>query len=514
LLTTNRFSSDITELSVSAWFYRNRTIAGFDNPARSLYVSIRELVENSLDACEDERVLPNVSVLLRREDERAGERDVLSSDPEVFELVVKDNGKGIRKEDIPVLIGKMLTGTKFMLKQSRGTFGLGGSLALLYGQVTTQEPIEVVTGRSGEETGYRIVMRLDIETNTPVILKEDTIRKAPHEKGTMVSYKLQGDWIRSKKKIIDYFAKTAVIVPYASILFETPDGEVLHYDGLIDKLPVASREMKPHPCGIDVELLKKMISTTRTKNLKSFMKNSFQRVGISIAEEFLTYSGLDADKDPSTLEQHELVILMNALAGFNKFLPPSPKSLSPAGIDVLLAGVQRLSPDFAIFRQRAPNVYEGHPFVIETGVAFGGGLEPGINVYRFANRIPLLYDERSDVTYRVVRDLNLRNYGLRKEDPLVFVMHICSTKIPYKTVGKEYIGDVDIVRREIELGFKDCLREIGKKVRRRDKVHKQRKRENRLTGYYTFMAETLTQALEREVTVGALFDLTGGEFRE
>ncbi|MHA1963804.1 MAG: DNA topoisomerase VI subunit B [Candidatus Thorarchaeota archaeon] len=512
MLTTNRYSPDITELSVSAWFYRNRTIAGFDNPARSLYVSIRELVENSLDACEDERVLPDVSVLLKRETETNQDQDVLSSGPEIFELVVKDNGKGIRKDDIPVLIGKMLTGTKFTLKQSRGTFGLGGSLALLYGQVTTQEPIEVVTGRQDEEYGYRIVMQLDIETNQPVILKEEIIEKSPHEKGTMVSYKLQGDWIRSKKRIIDYFAKTAIIVPYASLLFETPDGEVLRYDGLIDKLPVAPREMKPHPRGIDVELLKKMIGATRTKTMKSFMKSSFQRVGISIAEEFLAYSGLDAERIPSSLDQQELVTLMNALAGFDRFLPPSPKSLSPASVDVLAAGVQRLLPDFAIFKQRSPNVYEGHPFVVETGVAYGGGIDSGINVYRFANRIPLLYDERSDITYRVVRNLNLRNYGLRKEDPLVFVMHICSTKIPYKTVGKEFIGDVDVVRREIELGFKDCLREIGKKVRRRDRVYKQRKRENRLTEYYTFMAETLTSVLHREVSSKALFDTTGGEF--
>ena len=90
-------------------------------------------------------------------------------------------------------------------------------------------------------------------------------------------------------------------------------------------------------------------------------------------------------------------------------------------------------------------------------------------------------------------------------------MHICSTKIPYKTVGKEFIGDVDIVRREIELGFKDCLREISEKVRRRDRVHKHRKRENRLTEYYSFMAETLASALDREVSCHTLIGSEGGE---
>ncbi|MFW9964190.1 MAG: DNA topoisomerase VI subunit B [Candidatus Sifarchaeia archaeon] len=506
MLTSNRYDQEITELSVSAWFYRNRTIAGFDNPARSLYVSIRELVENSLDACEEERVLPEVSVFLKREEEPNDDLDVLNVGPEIFELVVKDNGKGMKKEAIPVLIGKMLTGTKFTLRQNRGTFGLGGSLALLYGQVTTQEPIEVVTGREGDDHGCRIVMRLDIETNQPEILHEERISKSPHEKGTMVSYKLQGDWIRSKRRIIDYFTKTAIIVPYASLLFETPDSQILTYERLIDKLPVAPREMKPHPCGIDVELLKKMINVTKARTMKAFMKNSFQRVGNSIAEEFLVYSGIGLDRNPSELGQDELVTLMNKLASFEKFLPPSSKSLSPAGIDVLNAGLQRLAPDFSVFKQRSPNVYEGHPFIIETGVAFGGSLDSHLNVYRFANRIPLLYDERSDVTYRVVRNLNLKNYGLRQEDPLAFVMHICSTKVPYKTVGKEYIADVDIIRKEIELGFKDCLREIGEKVRKRDRVQKQRKRENRLSEYYIFLAATLSSALKREISSSSLFE--------
>ena len=508
MLTPNSCNSDITELSVSAWFYRNRTIAGFDNPARSLYVSIRELVENSLDACEDERTLPEVSVFLTTEDNET--TDPFGTGPQIFDLAVKDNGKGMQKEDIPVLIGKMLTGTKFMLKQNRGTFGLGGSLALLYGQVTTQEPIEVVTGRQGEIVGHRIVMRLDIEANQPVILQEEVVRKAPHESGTMVSYKLQGDWIRSKKRIIDYFAQTSIIVPYATLIFETPDDDVLKYERVISSLPVSPKAMKPHPRGIDVELLKKMVNTTRTKNMRSFMKSSFQRVGTSIAQDFLAYSGIDPDRDPLTLSQNELVALMNAFESYGKFLPPSPKSLSPAGTEVLLAGVKRLSPEFVVFKQRAPSVYEGHPFIIETGIGYGGGLESGTNLYRFANRIPLLYDERSDVTYRVVRDLNLKIYGLRQEDPLAFVMHICSTKIPYKTVGKEYIGDVDIVRREIELGFKDCLREVGDEVRKRNRVHRQKKRENRLTEYYNFITETLSSALKRSVTTFELFDFDGG----
>jgi DNA topoisomerase-6 subunit B len=509
LLTPKVHTQDIVELSVSAWFYRNKAIAGFDNPARSLYVAVRELVENSLDACEEACILPEITVLLRNEEENSG-ADLMSQGPENFELIVKDNGMGMKRESISLLLGKMLTGTKFTHRQSRGTFGLGGSLALLYGQVTTQKPIEIVTGQKGNSFGFQVKMRLDIENNQPIILEENEIPKASDERGTMVSFSLQGDWLRSKRRIIDYFNQTSIIVPYASLFFESPDSEVIRYDRIIPAVPKPSSTAKPHPRGVDVEMLKSMISATHARSLKSFLMSSFQRVGDKKASEFLLFAGLDPERTPDSLSVEELVIMMNSMESFEGFLPPSSKSLSPVGIEVLMAGIRRLTPELVAFRQRPPNVYEGHPFIVETGVAYGGDLNAGINVIRFANRIPLLYDERSDVSHRVVRELNLKNYGFRQEDPLIFIMHICSTKIPYKTVGKEYIADIDAVRREIELGFKDCLRDLSERVRKRTRAQKYNKRESRLASYYRFIAETLSTTTGREVRLDGLF-IDGGD---
>jgi DNA topoisomerase-6 subunit B len=509
LLAPNVHTQDIVELSVSAWFYRNKAIAGFDNPARSLYVAIRELIENSLDACEEARCLPEITVLLRNEEEST-KIDLLSQGPETFELIIKDNGIGMKKESISLLLGKMLTGTKFAYRQSRGTFGLGGSLALLYGQVTTQKPIEVVTGQKGKPFGYQVKMRLDIENNRPIIIEENKVPKAEDEQGTMVSFSLQGDWLRSKRRILDYFNQTGIIVPYASLFFETPDGEVIKYDRVIHAVPNPSVATKPHPRGIDVERLKSMIATTHARSLKSFLTTSFQRVGNKKASEFIIYAGLDSERAPDSLNTEELVRMMNAMESYERFLPPSPNSLSPVGVEILLAGIERLAPELMAFKQRPPNVYEGHPFIVETGIAYGGDLNAGINVIRFANRIPLLYDERSDVSHRVVRELNLKNYSLRQEDPLTFIMHICSTKIPYKTVGKEYIADIDVVRREIELGFKDCLRELSERIRKRTSAQKNRRRETRLASYYVFIAETLSTTIGREVRLDRLF-VEGGD---
>ncbi len=493
--------SDVVELSVSAWFYRNRTIAGFDNPARSLYVSVRELVENSLDACEGAGVLPEVHVSLQHLKTDSSEAEGMPKGPQVFGLRIQDNGSGIRREDAPRLLGRMLTSTRFTLKQSRGTFGLGGSLALLYGQVTTQRPIEITTGRSGEESKHKIVMRLDIENNEPILVHEEQQPKNPEDHGTIIEFYLQGDWFRSKRRITEYFLQTSMIVPYASMLFDNPDGESLRLPRVIEKLPQQPMEAKPHPRGIDVEMLKRMIKESRRSTLKSFLRGSFQRVGESTAEKFLASAALDPAAAPKAMSNENLVHMMKKLETYSGFLAPSSKSLSPAGLDVLKAGIRRLKPEFVVVRQRQPSVYEGHPFIVETGVAYGGELMPVMKLYRFANRIPLLYDERTDVSSQVIRELNLKNYGLRQDDPLAFFVHICSTKIPYKTVGKEFIGDIDVVRREIDLGLKDCLRRLGESVRRKRRVHRQERRESRLVGYYEFIAETLGKATDQEVSL-------------
>ncbi|MGV9168573.1 MAG: DNA topoisomerase VI subunit B [Promethearchaeia archaeon] len=505
MLSTGSTDSSLKELSVSAWFYRNRTIAGFDNPARSLYVSVRELVENALDACEEARVLPDISISLRRESPLDDDEDLFAAGPQLYCLTVQDNGTGICPENAPKLLGKMLTGTKYTQRQSRGTFGLGGSLALLYGQITTQNPIEVKTEQHGEAMGHKLVLQLDIEANEPIILEDTDYEKNQARHGTTVSYHLKGDWLRSKRRIIDYFKQTSIIAPYASLTFYNPDQEQLVFKRVTSSLPAVPSEMKPHPEGIDLEMLKKMLDKAENRTLAGFMRSAFHRVGKITSENLLNHCGLDAERTPSNLTTIELKRLMRGIDSFEDFLPPSASALSPAGEDVLSSGIQRLSPQFFAVCQRKPSVYEGHPFIVEVGVAYGGEIEEGLTLYRFANRIPLLYDEGSDVSNKVMRDLNLGNYDLDDQDKLAFFTHICSTRIPYKTVGKEYIGNVDSIRREIDLGFKQCLREIATKVRKKHRARKKRRRKSKLKQYYRFISKTLTESTEQNVAIDALF---------
>jgi DNA topoisomerase-6 subunit B len=522
-------AEQITELSPSEWFMRNRNIAGFDNAARALYTALRELVENGLDACEASRTLPEVLVSIRRE-----QHD--KKDPTVYLMRVEDHGVGVAPDSVPTLFGKVLTGTKMELKQHRGHFGLGGKMAFLYAQVTTQSPIKVITCRINSRKVAIFTLKIEIQKNEPTIIekkivpvakfmesqkrqagmpdqtKERNVKKKPSKKeetwhGTIIELSLMGDWQRSKSKILEYFKRTAIIVPYANLTLETPEGETYNYSRATKSMPEPPEEILPHPHGVDTETLARMIVVSRSTTLRDFLMENFHRVGEKTAEDFLRFADLSGKKNPKKLSRDEIVRLMETMEKYEKFLPPDPKCLSPIGEEILVTGIKKeLSPAFVTAVSRSPSVYSGHAFVVEVGLAYGGQITPGINLYRFSNRIPLLYDEGSDVTSKVAREIDWRRYHISPEMPIAVFIHLASTKIPYKTVGKEYIAEVDEIKREIDLGLKECARRLSIWLSKRERSEYVAKRMTMLRDYYTFIASTLERALSRKVNIEKLFD--------
>ena len=168
-------------------------------------------------------------------------------------------------------------------------------------------------------------------------------------------------------------------------------------------------------------------------------------------------------KNPKKLSHEEIVRLMQNLKKYKDFLPPDASCLSPLGEDLLRAGVEKeLSPEYLVVHQRKPSTYAGHPFIVEMAIAYGGGVPKrgSFVIYRFANKIPLLYDEASDVSYRVISAMNWRRYKVAPDMPIAIVIHICSTKVPYKTVGKEFIADRPEVRREEANALREVARQL------------------------------------------------------
>lgn len=471
---------EFKQLSPSEFFYRNKEIAGFSNPSRSLYTSIRELFENSMDACELNKILPEIIIFLRRI--RKSERG------EIYKLYIQDNGSGIPKKHILNALGTILYSSKYVIRQSRGTFGLGGTLALLYGQITTGKPVKVVSS-TGNSQIHQYTFKIDIKTNNPIVYSYKAIRNNRGWRGTIIEFYLEGNYSIASRYIINYLKLTATITPYADIIFVDPNGVLYYFPRTISKMPRPPKKVKPHPHGIDLEFLKYLINTfPKTLTIKEFLTRAFHRVGENTAVKFLQYAKIKPTIKLGAINDDILDKLYNSLRSYNKFISPSADVLSPIGEDILIEGIYKeFKPEYVDVTSRNPSSYRGHPFIVEAGMAYGGGI-PGqagdILLFRYANKIPLLFDEGSDVSYKVLDKLKQGSYKIQSDKPIAIFIHIASTKIPFKSVGKEAIADVPEIEREIELALKTLFRRFLKYRRR---VIKKKEAEKRLKVYYQYI---------------------------
>ena len=580
------------QISPSEFFYSNRDLAGFSNPTRSLYTAVREFVENALDACDQKGILPDVHLTIKAVDPE-------KSDPKPYILTVKDNGPGIDAEHIPLAFGTVLYGSKFGLKQARGMFGLGATMAILYGQITTNKPVTVKSS-SDAKIQNQFEILLDIQKNKPVIVKHTT--KEITKTGLSVSICLEGDYSKAGTKIRDYVYETSLITPYASITFDDPKGQKFSHPRFVKEIPSPPTIIRPHPHGIDVERIRRMIvesqfeiptiddamiekvrkdlglsvkklsftsimekakkkwktlprqvrvvialmsflkmdfeklnkiriedidmpnkklfywdfgdsqsksidmdpesqyykqltNTVQGEPLTTFLTKRFQRVGPTTALKFAAFAKLKPEKRMGTLTNQELVNLSDALQKFDDFMAPDSSCLAPLGAEPLEKGIKKFfNPDFVAVVQRPASAYSGFPFIIEMGIAYGGDIKTGgPHVYRYANRIPLLYDEGSDVVIKVVNDTDWGRYKVKGEPPFIIVSHICSTRIPYKTAGKENVADRQEIERELRLALQYLSRKLSSFMSKRGQAEMAKKRANLYAKYIPMIAEFCTE---------------------
>lgn len=472
-----------SEISPSDFFYRNRDLAGFTNPSRALYSTVRELVENSLDACEIERIPPEIYTRITPFDPSENE------DPRKYLVRVQDNGPGVSPDYIAEAFGKVLYGSKYKLRQSRGMFGLGGTMAILYGQITSNKPVKIQTSTDGVKK-YSLTLMIDIEKNKPIIL-DRKVEDARGVRGTVVEVVVEGDYFRSSQKIQEYFKQTALVVPYANITFVDPLGRIYTYLMTTQEMPPPPKETLPHPYGIDVEFMRRMIRQSKEPTLSKFMSKRFHRVGTKIAIKFLQFAGLDPNRDPKSLTDEEIVSLVSSMHRFEEFLPPDANCLSPLGEKIFSAGIiKELAPEFFTIVVRPPSAYSGFPFIVELALAYGGRqLNKGIKLYRYANRIPLLYDEASDVAWKVINEeIDWKRYKIPLEAPIAVVVNISSTRIPYKTVGKEYLADRPEIERELKNALRETLRKLSAYLSRRTSEEHEKRKINLYMKYLPLIA--------------------------
>jgi DNA topoisomerase-6 subunit B len=258
-------------ISVAEFFEKNKHMLGFDSPARGLVTAVKEGVDNSLDACEEAGVLPDI--LVEIEEVRDG-----------YRLVIEDNGPGIVKRQIPKIFGKLLYGSRFGKRvQSRGQQGIGISAAVLYAQLTSGKPA-IVTSKTQSGEAQRFEVIIDTDTNEPEIVSEEEV-EWDRTHGTRIEIEMEAN-MRARSQLHDYFKNTAVVNPHARLRLREPNDD-FSFDRATDELPDEPSEIKPHPHGVELGTLIRLLESTDSYSVRGFVSNEFTRVGGKTADSIL-----------------------------------------------------------------------------------------------------------------------------------------------------------------------------------------------------------------------------------
>ncbi len=540
--TAETLATKQREISISEFFTKNRHLLGFDSPAKALLTTIKEAVDNSLDACEEAGHAPRILVEIRPEKDTFKGLDLPSlaetangngkaktkgkGKPrqapvreEIYRIIVEDNGPGILPEQVPKIFGKLLYGSKFhSLKQSRGQQGIGISAAGMYGQLTTGKPVTVYSRPGKNKPAHRLQLQLDTKKNEPVVLSnEETIWEKDH--GTRVEIILTGSYKRGQHSVDTYLEQTAIANPHLHLTYIDPKGEHHVYPNATDDLPAEAREIQPHPYGVELGLLARMLKDTKSRNLSSFLKDEFCRVGVKTCDQILTTAGLPPRKNPKRLVQDDIRHLLDAIAATRIASPPTD-CLSPIGEELVMAGLKSgVEADFYTSVTRPAAVYRGNPFQVEVGLAYGGQL-PGdelAKVMRFANRVPLLYQNSACAVTKSVLSSNWRSYGLQQSKgalptgPLVILVHIASVWVPFTSESKEAVAHYPEIIKELKLALQEAGRQLARFIRRRKREKEAAQKAGYIQKYIPHIGDALQEILtledtEREDVITTLTD--------
>ncbi len=371
------------DISVSEFFAKNRHLLGFDNPRKALLTTVKEAVDNAIDACEEAGILPEIWVHIEHN----------GQGPNRYKVGVQDNGPGILKKQIPLIFGKLLYGSKFhRLRMSRGQQGIGISAAGMYGLLTTGKPVKIMSKVSKRKAAHYYEIQIDTKRNRPEIVNGrgegvDVLpgqrgRKAVEkhgiewidaDHGTRVTIELEARYQRGRGSVDEYLEQTAIANPHVAIHYEDPDGNEKEYRSVADTLPDEPKEIKPHPYGVELGMLVGMLKNTRQPTITQFLTKSFSRVSPAVARRICETAGISPRARTKKIGRQEADLLYQAIQQ-TKIKAPSTDCISPIGEELILKGLHQVVPgEFYAAAARPPAVYRGNPFQIEVGLAYGGG---------------------------------------------------------------------------------------------------------------------------------------------
>lgn len=511
------------EISVSEFFLKNRHLLGFDSPRKAIMTTVKEAVDNSLDACEEAGILPEIAVELKQTAENR------------FLVTVQDNGPGIVRAQIPKVFAKLLYGSKFhRLRMSRGQQGIGISAAGMYGQLTTGAATIIQSKTKNSSKAHRIAVQIDTRQNKPAVLSDDETDWHPEfpalesgglpvvsAHGTQVGIEMTAQYVRGRLSVDEYLKQCAVADPHLRLHFKVSllkkeksaealleDGSWLTYARATEKLPPPTEAIQPHPHGVELGILMQMLKDSTARTLKSALEADFSRVSSRVALEICERAGLNPKANPTRVAHQEIEALFKSIQE-TKLMRPPMDCLAPIGEEQILAGLKKEFPaDFYTAVTRSPEVYRGNPFLVEVGVAYAKpgenpemGAEDPVRLMRCANRAPLLYMGGACAMTEAMEGVNWKAYGLQQPrgglpvGPVVFFVHIASVWVPFTSESKEAIAHYPEILKELTFAMQEIGRQLSVYLSKRKRLAEADRKRSYIEKYIPHLARGLKDIL-------------------
>ncbi len=508
----NKMASNQKQIAISEFFEKNKHFLGFDSLPRSIITAVKEAVDNSLDACEEARILPDIKVKISKIDTR---KDIL-------ELVTEDNGPGIPQKSIEKVFGQLLFGSRFhAIRQSRGQQGIGITGVVMYSQLTTGKPTHVQSKIAGEPTAVSVNIGLDTRKNkavkseqTRVIWENDDLTLKEH--GLRVTTKMKAKYQRGRQSVYQYLRMTSIVNPHAEITFTDPDGEVYHWPRVTERLPRKVDAIKPHPHGIELGQLQRMCRESQDSRLTVFLRQNFSGVSMRAAKELCEAAELQVSTKPKSMKPDDVRALLEAFQGERlvnkkriKLLSPPTNCLSPIEEMLIKKGLSKtIDSKFISTMTRAPSVSHGNPFQVEVGLIFGEDMaaDKHVEILRFANRVPLMYQQGGCLLTKAIESVDWRQYGLEQaggkgvpKGPAAILVHLASTNVQFTSEAKEALSDNEFVFEETRKAMLEMGRGLRKHLEKKKKMAKTREKFELINDILPAIAAKSAAILERPV---------------
>jgi DNA topoisomerase-6 subunit B len=263
-----------------------------------------------------------------------------------------------------------------------------------------------------------------------------------------------------------------------------------------------------------------MFRDTKARNLRSCLTGDFSRVSPRVSAEICELSGVSPKRRPSEISRDEAEKIHKAIQSAKIMAPPTD-CIAPIGEDLILRALKaEVSADFYTSVTRRATVYRGNPFLIEVGLAYGGDLssDAPINLYRFANRVPLQYQQGACAITKAVTGTDWKSYQLLQPrgalpvGPMQLMVHIASVWVPFTSESKDAIAHYPEIIKEMRLGLQECGRKVASFIRKRRREADEKKKRAYIVTYIPQVAVGLQQILglsdqQRQKIVSNLTDV-------